>query len=138
MSDATLIILLRAVAEGQFIIAVLGMLIGKILRWEDEIARMNLLVREVFQIHKVFLSYTLTFFAVLTWRFAPEIAAGQNPFATWTCGGIALFWGIRTVFQWTFYSHEHWRGKGRETAVHWTLTTVYGSWCALYIIGTLR
>ena len=140
MSDHTLILLLRAAAAGQLIIAILGAVIAKILHWQDDIARMRLLVREVFLIHKFFLSYTLTFFAVLTWRFAPDIAAGQNqnPLATWLAAGIALFWAIRTIFQWTFYSQEHWRGKPAETAVHWTLTIVYASWCALYTIAALR
>jgi len=138
MSDAVLTILLRAAATGQIIIAVLATQMPRILHWQDDIARMSLLVREVFLIHKFFLAFTLLLFALLTWRFAPEISAGGNPVASWLCGGISLFWGIRTVFQWTFYSPDHWRGKRRETTVHWTLTFVYGSWCGLYLLGALR
>lgn len=138
MSDSTLILLLRTTAAGQLIIAILATQMPRLLRWQEDIARMSLLVREVFLIHKFFLSYTLILFAVLTWRFAPDIAAGHNPLAAWLCAAIALFWGIRTVFQWTFYSREHWRGKPRETAIHWTLTIVYASWSSIYTISALR
>lgn len=138
MNDATLIFLLRTAAVGQCLIAILATQMTRLLHWEDDLARMSLLVREVFKIHAYFLIFTLLLFAVLTWRFAPDIAAGGQPLAAWLAGGIALFWSIRTVFQWTFYSREHWRGKRRETAVHWTLTLVYGSWAVLYGWCALR
>lgn len=138
MSDSLLTVLLWAAAAGQVGIAILGARIAKILKWEAAIAAMPLLVREVFLIHKFFLSYNLILFAVLTARFAPEIAAGGNPPLRWLIGGIALFWGIRTIFQWTFYSREHWAGKPKETAVHWTLTVIYGSWTLLYALAASR
>lgn len=138
MTETTAIVLLRLASAGQIIIAILATRMARLLHWEEDIARMPLLLREVFRIHGFFLSFTLTLFSVLTWRFAPDLAGGGQPLASWLAGGIGLFWSIRTVFQWTFYSHDHWRGKPRETALHWTLTLIYGSWAALYWWCALR
>src|SRR5687768_11330586 len=116
MNDDLLIILLCATAAGHIAIALLGTQLTRLLQWEDDVARMSLLVREVFKIHGWFIALTLTLFGVLTWRFAPVMAAGGNEVAAWLAGGIAVFWGVRVVMQWTHYSREHWRGKRRETA----------------------
>ena len=43
-------------------------------------------------------------FAVLTWRFAREMATGTIPIAVWLAAAIGIFWGIRAVMQWTYYS----------------------------------
>jgi hypothetical protein len=68
---------LRIVAVAQMALAVLSFFLPRILKWETDIARMSLLVREVFQIHSWFISLTLLIWGVLTWRFATEMA--QSP-----------------------------------------------------------
>ena len=138
MNDTTLTLLLRAAAAGHFGIAVLSTQLPRLLHWQEDIARMSLLVREVFRIHSFFITFIMVMFGTLTWKFAPVLAAGGNEIAVWLAGGLALFWGIRTVFQWTFYSRSHWKGKRRETAAHWTFTFVYGVWTLLYAACTLR
>jgi len=138
MNDTVLIILLRAAAAGHIAVALLSTQLTRLLHWEEDIARMSLLVREVFKIHGWFIALTLMLFGILTWRFAPVMAAGGNEVAAWLAGGIAVFWGVRVVMQWTHYSRGHWRGKLRETAVHWTLTVVYSAWSCLYAVCALR
>ena len=44
----------------------------------------------------------------------------------WLCGGLALFWSSRLVFQFFVYSRDLWRGKAFETAMHALFTC---SWC---------
>jgi hypothetical protein len=120
---------LRAAAAGQLLIAVINLRMVQWLGWEKDLASMPLLLREVFHVHKYFISITVALFAVWTLRFAGEMAAGE-PMARWLAGGISLFWGIRTWMQWGYYSREHWRGQPGRTAAHWTLTLAYGS-CAI-------
>jgi hypothetical protein len=138
MNDTVLILLLRAAAAGHLAIALLSTQLVRLLHWEEDVKRMSLLVREVFQLHGWFIALTLTFFGILTWRFAAVFAAGGNELAAWLAGGIAVFWGLRVVMQWTHYSREHWRGKPRETAAHWTLTLIYGAWTVLYAMCAIR
>lgn len=122
---------LRAAAAGQLIIAALNLRLVQWLGWEAELARVSLLLREVFHVHKWFISITVTLFAVLTLRFAGDMAAGE-PMARWLTAGISLFWGIRAWMQWGFYSHEHWRGRRDRTIAHWTLTIAYGACAGIY------
>jgi len=130
--------LLMLAALGQLIVAALNLRLEKILGWGPVIASLPDLVREVFVVHKWFISITLVIFATLTIRFASEFAGPGNEIARWLAAGIALFWGIRTAIQWFYYGANHWRGKSRETLVHWLLTLVYGGWTVIYLIAAIR
>ena len=124
---------LQVAALGQALVAILNLSLVRILRWQAEVARMELLVREVFHIHAFFISLTLFIFAALTGRFAREMAIGQEPLARWLAAGIGLFWAIRAVLQVTYYSSSHWRGIPARTAVHIILLIVYGGWAVVYL-----
>jgi hypothetical protein len=74
---------LRAAALAQFAVAILNLFLIRIMKWKPDIDRAPLLIREVFRIHVVFISITLSIFGALTWRFAPEIACAGSPLAIW-------------------------------------------------------
>src|SRR5437660_5507490 len=104
-SNVTLLKLaLRAAAITQLTVAILNLFLIRIMKWKPDLDRAPLLIREVFRIHVVFISITLSIFAVLTWRFAHEIAIATTPLATWLAGAIGFFWLVRSVMQWTHYS----------------------------------
>jgi hypothetical protein len=124
---------LRAAAVLQLVLVVLNLFLISIMNWRDEVERMPLLVREVFLVHGHFIAATLAIFGVVTFRFAPELAARTNPLGSWLACGIGLFWAIRTVMQWTFYSTSHWRGIPHRTCIHWLLTLMYGSFAGFYL-----
>lgn len=138
MNNHTLELGLRVAAGGQLFIAGLGSALPRILHWEKAIADMPLLVRQVFQIHTWFISLTCAIFAVITWRFAGLMASGQDELAKWIAGAIALFWGVRSIMQWTHYSQEHWRGKLGLTFLHWLLFLGYAAWAVVYALAALR
>ena len=122
--------LLLWVAVGQAMIATLNFFLPRIMHWEEPIARMPLLVRQVFIIHAWFISITLAIFATLTWRFPAELRA--EPLGHWLAAAIAIFWGIRTVMQVAYYSREHWRGQPTRIAAHVVLLFVYVGFTAVY------
>ena len=76
-------LLLRAAALAQFAVAVLNLRLIRIMNWKDDLDRMPLLVREVFRVHCFFISLTLSIFAVLTLRFADDMASAANPLSIW-------------------------------------------------------
>src|SRR6266446_10426613 len=118
---------LQLAAILQLGIAVLNLFLVRLLKWKEEVARMPLLLREVFQVHAWFISVTLTIFAAMTWRFAAEMAGHANPTCQWLAAGIGLFWATRIVLQVTYYSSSHWRGQTGRTLAHLALLIVYGS-----------
>lgn len=127
--------LLIAAAIGQLIVAVINLRLERLLHWQDDLASMPLLLREVFTVHKWFISIILLIFGIITLRFAEDFSSGHTPLATWLAGAIGLFWAIHTGIQWLYYSHSHWRGRPDRTAVHWVLTVAYGGCAAVYLIA---
>src|SRR5947199_6951603 len=116
--------LLQIIAVAQMAIAVLNLFLVPLLKWREDLARMPLLLREVFQIHAWFISITLTIFAAITWRFAFEMAARASPLGAWLAAGIGFFWAIRAVLQITYYSSSHWRGNLGRTVAHIALLLI--------------
>ena len=131
-------VLLVGAAVGQLMIAGLNLGLVRLLGWKSELARMPLLVREVFCVHKLFITLTLVLFGVITLRFAGELAAGENPLGRWLAAGIGCFWGVRAVMQWSYYDWSHWRGDAGRTAVHWILTIAYSGCAAVYLGAAAR
>jgi len=123
---------------GQFILALVNLNIIRIMDWRSDLDRMPLLIREVFHIHTWFISITLSIFAALTCRFAPEIASGNDPVCRWLACGIGIFWAIRAILQVAYYSSSHWRGIPSRTAVHIFLLVVYSGWAAAYLAAGFR
>ena len=119
---------LRAAALAQFAVAILNLFLIRIMNWKPDLDRAPLLIREVFQIHVVFISITLSIFALLTWRFVHEIASAAN----WLATAIGTFWIVRSVVQWLHYSSSHWRGNTARTLIHWTLFLGYGAIAVVY------
>ena len=134
-SSHSITLALQAAALMQFGIALVNLGLESILGWHNEMARMPLLLREVHRVHGWFISVTVAFFALLTWRFAAELAAGGNPIGRWLVGGIAAFWGLRTVLQVTYYSASHWRGKPGRTLLHLACLVAYGGLTLIYALA---
>lgn len=123
---------LRAAALAQFAVAILNLFLIRIMKWKHDLERAPLLIREVFRIHVVFISITLSTFGTLTWRFAYEIAGASSPLAIWLAVAIGLFWLIRSALQWLHYSASHWHGNSLRTLIHWTLFLGYGAMAFVY------
>ena len=124
---------LQIVAIAQLAIAFLNLFLVRLLDWRGEVAKMPLLLREVFHVHLWFISITLLIFGVITWQFAPEIATGTAEIGRWLAAGIGLFWALRTILQVTYYSSSHWRGNPGRTTAHVLLLLVYGGFAATYL-----
>jgi hypothetical protein len=129
---------LRATALAQFAVAMLNLFLIRIMKWKPDLDRAPLLIREVFRVHVVFISITLSIFAVLTWRFAHEIASAASPLAIWFAAAIGLFWLARSAMQWLHYSASHWRGDALRTVIHWALFLGYGAMATVYLTSVFR
>src|SRR5438045_9713141 len=126
---------LRAAAIAQFAVAILNLFLVRIMKWKPDLDRAPLLIREVFHIHVIFISITLSIFAVLTWRFVHEIASAANPLAIWLTTVIGTFWIARSVMHWIHYSSNRWRRKRARTLHHYTQFLCY---CAMDVLIVTR
>lgn len=124
--------LLRFVAVGQLALVPLNVVLPRLLNWKPDMDRMSLLVREIFQIHAVFITLTVGIWGALTWKFAERWVMAADELSSWVCFALALFWGLRCVMQWTHYSSSHWRGQTGRTVIHWLLFVGYLFWTVMY------
>lgn len=131
-------IILIAAAIGQLLIAGINMRLDRLLHWDRDLVTLPPLLQEVFTVHKWFISITLVIFGVLTIRFAADIARADYEMTRWLAAGIGLFWAIRTIIQWGFYGWDNWKGKPKETAIHWILTIAYGGAATAYLFAAFR
>ncbi len=138
LSPETHVWLLRATAVGQLALVPLNFALPRLLNWKPELGRLSLLVREIFEIHALFITLTVGIWSVLSWRFAERWVTAPDELSRWLCGALALFWGLRGVMQWTHYSAAHWRGRAGRTVAHWMLFLVYGLWAAIYACAAGR
>lgn len=127
--------LLTAAAIGQIAIAFLNLRLDRLLHWQQDLAGLPLLLREVFTVHKWFITLTLLIFGVITLRFAASLASGDLELGRWLAAGIGIFWAVRTGIQWLYYDWSHWRGKAGRTVIHWTLTLAYGGCAVVYLFA---
>ena len=133
-----LTIWLQTAAAIQLAVAILNLFLVRILNWKEELARLPLLIREVFQVHSWFISLTLLIFAAMTWRFAGETAQTLDPFCRSMAAAIGIFWGTRFVLQFVYYSGSHWRGRLERTLIHLALLLTYGGLAAVYLTAAFR
>jgi hypothetical protein len=128
-----LIIALKIVAILQLSVAVLNLFLTRILKWQEDLDKMSLLPKQVFNVHSWFISIMLVIFGVLTFRFADLMVSGQSEPALWIAAAGGIFWGIRTVIQMGYYSRSHWWGKTGRTVIHIALLLVYSAMSATYL-----
>lgn len=138
LDDFVWITMLRVGAVAHFILIGLNVGLPRWLNWKSEMERMSPLVREVFQIHSIFMMLVLGIWGVLTWRFAEEMVRSPTELSRWLCGALMVFWGLRCVMQWTHYGWNHWRGHAVRTVIHGVLFLAYGVGVAVYGVVAFR
>ena len=132
-----LLVAFYAAALLQISVAGINMALVGLLNWQAALKQMPLLMREVFHVHKWYISITLTIFGVLTLRFAPMLANPELEIVIWLSIAIAVFWAIRAVIQLCYYSSSHWKGRPGRTVIHVTLLLCYSGFAVLYALPSI-
>ena len=96
---------------------VLNFFIPARFKWAEELPRLSLINRRIFQVHAIFIALILLLTGLLL-VFLPRELLTPNPLARAVLGGLIVFWGLRLYMQWFTYDAELWRGKRFETAIH--------------------
>ena len=103
------------------------------LGWREELARLSTINRQIFQVHTMFIVLLLAMFAVLFVVYA-EALVEPGPLSRAVLTGLTIFWTLRMLTQWFYYSPALWRGNRVNTAVHllssmgWTyMTTTFAA-----------
>jgi hypothetical protein len=124
-----LIVMLRLCGAALLGLFVLNFFVPKKFGWAEELPRLSLLNRRIFQVHAIFIALILLMMGLLLVTLPHTLLAPQ-PLARAVAGGLAVFWAVRLWMQWFLYDRELWRGKPFETAMHFSFTAL---WIALTV-----
>lgn len=113
----TLLTHLRIVGIIMAILVVVNFFVPARLRWREELARVSLVNRQIFQVHTMFIVLILAMFAVLLLTSADALLEPTR-LSRLVLGGLTIFWGVRMLTQWFVYSPAIWRGDRFNTAMH--------------------
>jgi hypothetical protein len=89
----------------QLLIASVNFFAPRKFDYAGNLRKVSPIVREVFIVQNVYIVLFLSFFAVLCFLFAADLAGG-SALGRALSGFFCLFWGLRLVLQFAFYDRE--------------------------------
>ncbi len=97
-------------------LALVHIIFPKYFKWKEDLKPLSLVNRQMMQVHTFFIALTVLSVGVLcVFHYNAIINTSLgNDIAL----GLAVFWGIRFLFQLFAYSPKLWKGKFFETIVH--------------------
>lgn len=126
-------ILLLVTGLGQIALALASLFLPRILRWREQIARLEPLTRGVFWVHASYVLGTNLFLGGVT-TFAPHLLLDRSTLARLLAGYGAVYWGARLVIQFAWFRGVAPKGRGYAIA-DGALTLGVLLWAAVY--GTI-
>lgn len=96
--------------------------------WRADLRPLRPINRQMMQVHTFFVALTVGLMGVLCLTSGPELIG--TPLGRRVCLGLAVFWSVRLLIQFGWYSAELWRGKAFETVMHVVFSLLW-----LYLSG---
>ena len=101
--------------------------------WKKDCQPMSLINRQMMYVHTFFIAITVFLMGLLCFFGAADILTTR--LGKLIALGMAIFWGLRLVFQFFVYSSALWKGKRFETGMHiiFSLLWIYLTGFFLYV-----
>ena len=120
----TLLVHLRIVGVLMALLVIVNLLVPGHLRWREELARLSLVNRQIVQVHSIFIVLVLALLSALLLTSA-EALLEPTALSRAVLIGLTLFWTLRMLMQWFFYSSEIWRADRFRTLVHYVFSGIW-------------
>jgi hypothetical protein len=124
-------ILLRIAGASQIALAFAHLSFGRRFDWQNELARLSLLNRQIFHVHCFFICLVLVLMGLLG-LCAPAALLERSRLGLLVAAGLTVFWGARLWMQWFVYDASLWRGKRFETAAHAAFSVMWMFYFGVY------
>ena len=115
--DPTLVFHLRVVGVLMALLAIMNLFVPGRFHWREELSRVSLLNRQIFLAHTVFIVLLIALMSALFLTCA-EALLEPTRLSRAVLIGLTIFWGLRMLMQWFFYSPQVWRGNPFHTVMH--------------------
>ena len=117
MTPDPLLFHLRAIGVFMAMLVIVNAFVPRHLGWREDLRRVSLVNRQIFEVHAIFLVLILAMFAVLLLS-SSEALLEPTRLSRLMLGGLTIFWGLRLLAQWFYYSPATWRGDRVRTVLH--------------------
>ena len=124
LAPETLLLHLRVVGVLLAVLVVVHAFVPGRLRWSDELPRLSLVNRQIFEVHTLFIVLVLALSSTLLLTSSDALLVPSR-LSRALLLGLTLFWGLRMLVQWFYYSPAVWRGNRFNTAAHCVFSTVW-------------
>jgi len=117
----------------QILLGLIHILFPWYFNWKKELPKLNLINKQMMEVHTFYVALTVLLLGLLSVFYADELfkeALGEA-----VTSGIGLFWAIRLVLQFVWYSPKLWKGKPFETAVHFMFIGIWSLLSWVYLIA---
>ena len=104
--------------------------------WKTELRTLSPINRQMMEVHTFFVALTVGLMGVLCLTSAPELLG--TPLGRKVCLGLTVFWSVRLVAQFGWYSSELWRGKRFETVMHVLFSLLWLYLSGVFWLGYAR
>jgi hypothetical protein len=119
-------------AVGHFCVLIASFQVPSRLRWKEDLAKLMPFNRKLLWVHGGFAVYTILAFGVMSVVLHDEMIRGERG-ALVLATFIGVYWLMRIVVDFTYYSHEDWP-KGRVFAAgHALLTALFAFLSITYV-----
>lgn len=125
-----LLLHLRIVGVLMAALVVVNLFVPGRLHWREEMGRLSLVNRQIFQVHSIFIVLTLALFSALLLS-SGDALLQRTRLSRAVLIGLTIFWAVRMLMQWFYYSGDVWRGNRFNTVIHYVFS---GTW--VYVTAT--
>jgi hypothetical protein len=120
----SLVVHLRSVGIVMALLVGVNLVVPFRFHWQEEMSRLSLLNRQIFQAHSFFIVLTLALFSAL-FLTCTEALLEPTRLSRALLIGLTIFLGSRMLMQWCFYSPRVWRGHRFHTVMHCVFSGVW-------------
>jgi hypothetical protein len=113
------------------ILSLIHSIFPRYFNWKKDLQSLSLINKQM-EVHTFFVAFIVLLMGLLCLSNAKEIIT--TPLGHTIALGLAVFWGIRFVFQFVVYSPQLWRGKLFETIVHILFSLIWAYLTILFFL----
>ncbi|MFD7709788.1 hypothetical protein ACFV6E_07285 [Streptomyces sp. NPDC059785] len=130
---------LRLVGLALIVMGLVHTALPRIMNWPADLRASSLLTRQVSYAHLVFIALTCALLGTLPLAFAPDLLTGA-PLPTFLLCAQTLFWGLRWIMEFAYFSPRLWYGNRLRTGGHaglavlWTWVTGVFATASLHVL----
>lgn len=119
-------------AAGNFCVLIASFQVPYRLRWKEDLARLSAFNRKLMWVHGGFAIFTIIAFGVMSIALHAEMIRGERA-AVALAFFIGVYWLLRILVDFTYYSHSDWPAGAGFRVGHILLTSLFVFLCASYL-----